>query len=353
MAEPVFIVLTPAFAAFEGDAWVSGVEDFVRGCNQVAPSLKIKVLSFHFPVKDESEYTWFGNDVVTFSGAHKRGKIRSLMRWKHVWARLDSIRARHEIVGMLSIFCSECAFVGHYYARRHGLNHKIWVMGQDARKSNNQVRRIRPKAEELICISDFLVSEFERNHSIRPQHMIPCGILKDHFSESSVPRDIDILCVGSLIPLKQFELLIDVVKELRIDFPNINAYLVGGGPERKGIETAIHAAGLQHHIHLTQRIPHDEVLSMMKRCKVLLHPSSYEGLGLVCLEGLASGAQVISFCKPFDREIQNWHVVSSLDDMIVQSRKLLQEPILGECVMPFEAKETANGILNLFGLSKL
>ncbi len=349
MPDQTLVLLTPAFAAYEGDAWLPGVEAFVRASNEIHPGLKIIVISFHFPVQVEREYNWYGNRVVAIGGAHKRGKIRSLMRWKQVWSELDRIRAKHNIVGIFSMFCSECAFVGHFYARRHNLKHRIWVMGQDARKSNNQVRRIRPKPEELICISDFLLREFERNHGIRPAYMIPYG-MPETIQASQRERDIDILATGSLIALKQYDWLIELVGHLLPVHPKIHAVLVGEGEERRHLEGLIHQKNLQHHIRLAGRIPHAEVLAMMRRSRLFFHPSSYEGLGLVCLEALSVGTEVLSRCRPFDREIPHWHIADTLPQMKEAAAQLLDAHSEPFVTVPFEAKAMAKEVLECFGL---
>jgi hypothetical protein len=49
-------------------------------------------------------------------------------------------------------------------------------MGQDADKTNQYVKRIRPGDQELIAISDFIKEEFQKNHNITPKHIIPIGV---------------------------------------------------------------------------------------------------------------------------------------------------------------------------------
>jgi len=49
-------------------------------------------------------------------------------------------------------------------------------------------------------------------------------------------------------------------------------------------------------------LAHPELLEWMQRGKVFLHPSSYEGFGIVCIEALCSGAEVISFVKTYEQK---------------------------------------------------
>ena len=88
------IILTPAFAANETDSYLPAQESFISSLNKNYPSLRIIILTFHFPVTNQPSYNWHGNKVFTFSGALK-GKINSLILWKRVWQKLSSLHQLH------------------------------------------------------------------------------------------------------------------------------------------------------------------------------------------------------------------------------------------------------------------
>jgi glycosyltransferase involved in cell wall biosynthesis len=102
-------------------------------------------------------------------------------------------------------------------------------------------------------------------------------------------------------------------------------------------------------VSLAGERPHREVLALLQQSKIFLHPSSYEGFGVVCLEALYAGARVISFCKPLDRHVPNWYVVSGVEEMAAKAKELLLEtdpvyqPIL---VNPMQ--DTVNAVMRLF-----
>jgi hypothetical protein len=88
----------------------------------------------------------------------------------------------------------------------------------------------------------------------------------------------------------------------------------------------------------------------MQRSKILLHPSSYEGLGMVCLEALYTGAHVISFCQPFKQPIPHWHIVKDEAEMTEKALQLLAQDDLDHFpVLPFEVNKVATQIISLFG----
>ena len=347
--QDTFIILTPAFAEYEGDSWLPAPEQMVLALNRIFPSLKIVILTFHFPVQTSANYEWYGNEVITFSGGMKGSKLGSLLRWKCVWSQLNALRKSTHVVGIFSLFCSECAFVGHYFAKRYRMPHHIWVLGQDARKDNKQVRRIRPSADELVCISDFLVREFARNHHIRPAHMIPFGINAELYAQALETRRVDVLGAGSLIPLKQYNVFIDVVKKIAAVIPAINGLICGDGPEEKRLQAMIEASGLQQRLRLAGKQTHTELLQTMQRSRIFLHTSSYEGLGAVCLEALYAGAHVVSFCQPLDAAIPHWHIVQTADEMAAKAIALLQDDGLDhKPVLPYAINEIAMAIMRLY-----
>ena len=72
-------------------------------------------------------------------------------------------------------------------------------------------------------------------------------------------RDIDILGVGSLIPLKQYHLFIEIVHKIRQFLPDIKAALCGKGPEQEDLKTMIAKYNLEANIELTGELSHDKV----------------------------------------------------------------------------------------------
>ncbi len=348
--DKALIILAPAFATDESDSKLPSQEVLVRMINRLYPSLKVIIIAFHFPVKKTSVHTWHGNTVITLNGAMK-GKIHSLVLWRKVWKTLGQLEDQYDLAGLFSFFCSECAFIGHYFAKRHKLIHKIWVLGQDALKSNHQVRRIKPRPEELITISDFLQSTFEHNHGIRPAHVIPIGIDPAIFPGQQQERSIDLLGAGSLIPLKQYDQFLDVVDSVKEHIVDLKAVLLGNGPEEQALKLQSAKLHLDQTVSFPGRQSHTNTLSMMQRCKVFLHTSSYEGLGVVCLEALYAGAQVISYCKPMQATIPGWHIVQNKEEMAAKATALLKDETPDYTgAMPYSMEDTARKIMQLFGM---
>jgi glycosyltransferase involved in cell wall biosynthesis len=342
------LILSPAFAEHEGDSWLPAQERFILTVNKLYPHLSIIIISFHFPAV-KTNYNWYGNEVIALGGGMK-GKWNSLLLWRKAWLTLKNLQQQHNLLGIFSFFCSECAFVGHHFAKRNALQHYIWILGQDAKASNKQVKRIKPSVNELVAISDFLIREFERNHKIKPAHMIPLGLDQQSAIVNSSKRSIDLLGVGSLIPLKQYGVFIEVVKAIQAQLPEVKAKICGDGEEQENLLKQIKGLGLQGNIAMPGKLPHEDIQKEMSRSKILLHTSAYEGFGMVCAEALLAGCHVVSFCKPLNQQFESWHIVASKEEMIAKTLELLQTRSLRyEPVLTYDMEDTAKKIISLFG----
>lgn len=339
-----FIILSPGFPANEADTTCLPAQQlFVQHLHENFPSLNIIVLAFQYPF-NKSAYKWKGVQVISFNGRN-RGGLKRLHTWYTVRQKLAALQRTHSIAGLFSFWCTECALVGERFARKHQLKHFTWILGQDARKSNKFVRIIKPASASLVAMSDFLADEFERNHFIRPQHVIPNGIDPRIYAQVAEPRSIDVLGAGSLIALKQYDVFIDLIAQAKKKFPGMRAVIVGEGPERAKLESRQTSPS---DVELTGEKPHPKVLRLMQQSKIFLHTSSYEGFSTVCLEALYAGADVISFCNPVYEKIPHWHVVRNKEEMLRKLIELLSANLNHEPVIPFSMSDTAKRVMQLF-----
>ena len=342
------VILTPGFAKDESDSTCLPMQQsFIRSLNKMIPQLNIIILAFQYPYVRKT-YKWYGNTVISFNGRNRGGlsKLFLFQKWN---AAIKKIHNENNIDGLLSFWYTECALTGKRFANKYKVKHYCWMWGQDAKKGNKYVSLARLKSNELIAFSDFIQNEFEKNYAVRPLHVITPGVDVSDFPFNNVDKDIDIIAAGSLIPLKQYDIFIQVVAELKKRMPFIKAVLIGGGPEKRRLENLIESANLQSNIILPGELSHPNVLQWMQRGKVFLHPSSYEGFGIVCIEALCAGAEVISFVRPMNKKIENWHIVTTKEEMIKDATKILatSEPDY-KSITPYTIEQTVQKIAKLF-----
>jgi glycosyltransferase involved in cell wall biosynthesis len=342
------VILSPGFPKSEEDSTcVPAQQVFVKNLKQNFPGLNVIVLAFEYPFFS-AQYGWNGVTVISFGGRNK-GKLFRLINWRRVSITLRRLSKQYQLIGLLSFWMGDCAYIASAFAKRNSLKYFCWILGQDAKSGNKYFKRIKPQGESLIALSDFIAKEFYKNYSIKPAHVVPVGIDPGLFGAAPAERDIDILGAGSLIPLKQFSILVNTVSTLRNSFPDIKAVICGGGPEQELLNVMIKNLFLENNIELTGELPHASVLALMQRTKVFVHPSAYEGFGVVCPEALHAGAQVVSFVRPMDAEIKNWHFAKSKGDMVNTVHALLEDPA-PDCnsVSPYMIVDTCKAMMKLF-----
>lgn len=347
-ATKTLIILTPGFPADEADtACISSLQVFVKACKDHHPWLKIVVLSFQYPFT-AGIYRWHGISVHSFNGRN-RGKAARWMVWYKVWKAMKKIKSKNDVMGVLSFWLGECALIGKHFSKKNKLKHITWILGQDARPANRYVPLIRPVACSLVAVSDFAASEYRKNYGVRPARVIPVGVDASLFDNGQPVRDIDVMGAGSLIPLKRYNLFIEVIKQVTQVLPNVFAVICGKGPEKDRLAEQITAAGLQQNIQLLDELPHKEVLQLMQRSKTFFHPSEYEGYGMVCAEALYAGSHVVSFCKPMNKTHPQHHIVKTAEAAVSTLVEILQaETRTHDKILDYPVESICKQMIDLF-----
>ena len=342
------VILSPGFPVNEADTTCMPPQQlFVKALKEICPGLDIVVIAFHYPFA-ASEYEWHGVKVIAIGGEDK-GQLLRGYTWLKAWMQLKRLKRECQLMGLLSFWFGECAFVGSYFATRNRLTHYSWILGQDAKKGNKYFKWIRPKADSLIALSDFIAREVKSNYGITPFQVIPVGIDASLFAEAPKKREIDILGAGSLIPLKQYGVFIETISSIKEFIPGIRAVICGKGPELEKLQETVISSNLNENIVFAGELPHNEVLRLMQLAKVFLHPSAYEGFGAVLSEALYAGAHVVSFCKPMSKMARHHYVVRTREEMdakvlaILKNKRLEHDPVL---MCPIQ--QVAKNMISLF-----
>lgn len=329
------------------DSCLPSQQIFTRLLKKEYPSLNVIVLAFEYPFKT-SIYGWNKCQVIPF-GRKSNTKVVRLFVWWKVWKKLNELNKKNDIKGILSFWCGECAFLGNRFSKRYGIVHKCWIMGQDAREGNKYIRRMNPLPGDLIAMSDFLQQTFYKNYHIKPAYVIPNGIDPDLFHTGHAKREIDILGAGSLIPLKQFDVFISIIREIKILIPAIRSVICGKGTQLHYLQEIIEVNGLKENITLMGEQSHSELLQIMNNSRIFLHPSNYEGFSTVCLEALYAGCQVMSFIKPMSTDIDHWYILKNEETMVQKALSILQDPnITYNPVSPYLMLETVKRVRELY-----
>lgn len=321
MTKPALILLTPGFPKDEQDtACLPAFQQFALSVQIGFPQYQLIILSFQYPF-EARRYSWKGIEVMALGGKN-RNKLFRLFTWMAACKALEEIHRSHNVIGLISLWMTECALVASRFAKKHQLKHVIWIIGQDAKAGNSYVSRTKPEASQLIAMSDFLKDEFSKNYGILPEHVMENGINANTFPELNTgERAIDVFGAGSLIPLKNYRLFLELIAELKQDYPQIRAQIAGGGEEQESLQNLVRELGLESNVTLLGPKSHSETLMLMNQSKVFLHTSHYEGNSTVLMEALYSGCRVMSTCALSHKQTE--HLFVSTDRRELKQQLLL------------------------------
>jgi glycosyltransferase involved in cell wall biosynthesis len=117
-----------------------------------------------------------------------------------------------------------------------------------------------------------------------------------------------VLHVGSLIPRKNPEFLLQVLLEVCRAEPELEVFQMGGSFDERQ-RSALAAAGVEHRFHQFPHMKRPELSAYLRATRAVLLPSFAEGFGLPVVEALACGAPVVVSDIPVLREVGGAGVV--------------------------------------------
>lgn len=173
-------------------------------------------------------------------------------------------------------------------------------------------RTIRPmlrfaleKAEAVISVCAALKQEMiELGCNPQRIEVIPNGVDVDRFrfmervaarAALGIPPTVKvILSVGSLIPRKGFDLLIDAMPQILKTEPGAMLFIIGGGEMKSALEQQIQGLGLEGKVMLMGEKPNDDLYLWYNSADAFCLASSREGWANVIMEALACGCPVVA-----------------------------------------------------------
>ena len=124
--------------------------------------------------------------------------------------------------------------------------------------------------------------------------------------EFSIGESVAVGHVGSFLPVKNHNFLLEIYAELLKRNPNTCFFMIGDGDLRTEIEDKAKKIGIYNKIHFTGKT--DRVADIIQGMDVMVLPSLYEGLPLVVIEWQAAGLPCI-LSDVITKECQVTHLV--------------------------------------------
>lgn len=140
-----------------------------------------------------------------------------------------------------------------------------------------------------IAKNEYVFKEFISNKSCVISNWINKN---ERLCKEKYEKDIDVLFVGRLVEAKNPELFLNIIKELKKLKDDIKVVIIGDGILKENILEKIKELGLNKNIDVLGYKSNPELY--MKKSKVFLCTSSWEGFGLVVLEAMLNESIVFS-----------------------------------------------------------
>ena len=133
--------------------------------------------------------------------------------------------------------------------------------------------------------TDYFISK-----GVEPEriHKITGGIDSSRFQNKPENRDIDIVFIGRLAPIKRIDLLLQVTKILADKHFEPKVRIIGRGPMEEELKSLSSKLNIDDHVVFAGFVP--DITDELLRAKCFVLTSSSEGLSIAMIEAMLAGA---------------------------------------------------------------
>lgn len=150
-------------------------------------------------------------------------------------------------------------------------------------------------ADQVLAPSAQTGRELERDYAAHDVLVLPnVKASIDSAEDAGRVREDFLLFVGRLRIRKGVEVLLAALARARADGLEIPLRLVGDGEHRAALESAAASFGVADLVSFLGKRDAQEVRELLRRCRALVVPSTYEGMPLVILEAMEEGTAIIA-----------------------------------------------------------
>ena len=153
------------------------------------------------------------------------------------------------------------------------------------------------KYKKILGVSASVFDEYVFGELIRTKaevigNPIDVSKIQRHADEADDNDAFDVVFLGRLSEQKDPMRFIDIINDVKNNYPDISAVMVGDGVLRQQAEEKIQRLNLGNNITLKGFVSNP--YGILKNSKMLCIPSKWEGFGLVAVEALALGKPVLA-----------------------------------------------------------
>ena len=143
------------------------------------------------------------------------------------------------------------------------------------------------KLFDLIVVRGNRAKEFLAAHDIKGSVAIITGSVNGCKQLLQSDRDIHLICVGRLAPIKQIHQFIAIVDAIERIMPNVRAAIVGDGPLKAELRAYSEELGIAENIEFLGK--RKDVESLLACSRIFVLTSKSEGMSIAMAEAMAAG----------------------------------------------------------------
>ena len=169
------VILTPGFPENEDDTTcMPFLQDYLSAFTRLYPSVNFKIVSFQYPFR-RGHYLWKGISVYSAGGMTKKGLSR-LRIWLKVWRELKRIERENGIYVIHSLWLTECALIGQWFAKKYRIKHVAYAIGQDVLKTNRYLKLLKFNDMTTIAMSESIAEKFTTYTGYKVKGVVEGGV---------------------------------------------------------------------------------------------------------------------------------------------------------------------------------
>jgi glycosyltransferase involved in cell wall biosynthesis len=152
-----------------------------------------------------------------------------------------------------------------------------------------EIKSIVKQSNLLVAMSSKTKDSLLRNYKAKKVVTIPTGIEIKFFSDDFKYK-YDVIYLGRLAVIKHIDDLINSIKIVKHEFPNVKVAIGGYGDQMENLIKLSKKLELQNNIEFLGRFDDNEKFNLLRMARIFVLPSEREGFSLSTLEAMFCGA---------------------------------------------------------------
>jgi len=151
------------------------------------------------------------------------------------------------------------------------------------------------RSTQIVTLSDSSKRELVDDLGFSPDRVavVEPGIDDSFIPGGQLAASPLVVAVGRLVPVKNFERLINILARLRKRHPTLRAVIVGEGYERPALESLVARLGADDWIELPGRVSDAQLIDLYRQAWLVASTSVREGWGMTLTEAAACGTPAV------------------------------------------------------------